>query len=177
MRDVTKRIMVDIETLGVSPGSAILSIGAIRFDEGGIGEQYYREISLKSCQEAGLEIDAGTLEWWLSQDEAVTDVLRGGDRLADVLEEFRGYYHDTEEIWANSPSFDCALLESAYDAVGMDEPWHYSDTRDFRTIRSLPCAVEVEREGVAHNALDDARYQARVVCETLQAMTDQEEDR
>lgn len=177
MRDVTKRIMVDIETLGVTPGSAILSIGAVRFDEDGIGEPYYREISLKSCQDAGLEIDADTLEWWLDQADAVTDVLSGGDPLEEVLEEFSGYYHDTEEIWANSPSFDCALLESAYDAVGLTEPWEFYETRDLRTIRSLPCAVEVEREGVAHNALDDARYQARVVYETLQAIDDQEEDR
>lgn len=165
--DETERVMVDIETLGLEPGAAILSIGAVRFDVDGLGDEFYREISLSSCQGAGLEIDAETLDWWLSQDDAVTGILTGGDSLDDVLESFCGWFPKGAEIWANSPSFDCEHLEVAFDAVGMTEPWEFRDERDVRTLRSLPCAVDVEMLGDEHDALDDAKYQARIVAETL----------
>lgn len=173
--DGTEHVMVDIETLGLSPGSAILSIGAVRFDEYSLGDEFYREVSLTSCQDAGLDIEASTLEWWLTQDDAVTGILTGGDPLADVLAAFSEYYADTEEVWANSPSFDCELLEAAFEVVGMTEPWTFRDERDVRTLRSLPCAVDVEMDGDAHDALDDARYQARIVSETLRSLQSEAE--
>lgn len=162
------RVMVDIETLGLDPGAAILSIGAVRFDTAGLGQEYYRNVDLKSCEAAGLEIDAGTLDWWLSQDEEVQDVLTGGIELEAVLREFsHEYYGHADEIWANSPSFDCDILAAAYEAVGQDTPWHYSDERCCRTLFSLPMAPEIDREGDHHNALDDAKHQARVASATL----------
>lgn len=164
---VQERVMVDIETLGIEPGSAILSIGAVEFAPGGLGDEFYREISLESCQDAGLHIDAGTLEWWLNQDDAVTGILTGGDPLEDVLGSFWCWFPDGAEVWANSPSFDCEMLEAAFDGVGMTEPWEFHDERDVRTLRSLPCAAAVEMDGDEHDALDDARHQARIVSETL----------
>ena len=170
--DSSERVMVDIETLGIEPGSAILSIGAVRFGIDGLGEELYHEISLKSCQEAGLEIDADTLEWWLDQDDAVAGVLTGGDPLGEILARFRLWYHahDFDEIWAKSPSFDCEQLEVAFDAVGLTEPWQFRDERDVRTLQSLPCAVEIEMDGDEHDALDDAKYQARIVSEAIRSL-------
>lgn len=164
----TKRVMVDIETLGLEPGSAILSIGAVTFTPDGLGHEYYNEISLESCQDEGLELDANTLEWWLDQDDDVTGVLTGGDSLGYILSEFADWFPEGAQVWANSPAFDCAHLESAFDAVGLTEPWEYYDTRDVRTLREeIPTAPEVEQEGNEHDALDDARHQARIVSETL----------
>jgi hypothetical protein len=170
--DDTDRVMVDTETLGIDLGSAILSIGAVRFGIDGLGEEFYREISLESCQEAGLEIDADTLEWWLTQDDAVADVLTGGESLYEILAQFGSWYqaHDFDEIWANSPSFDCEQLEVAFDAVGLTEPWEFRDERDVRTLRSLPCAVEIEMDRDEHDALNDAKYQARIVSETIRSL-------
>lgn len=172
VEDDTERVMVDIETVGIEPGSALLSIGAVRFSPDGLDDEFYREITLESCQEAGLEIDANTLKWWLSQDGAVTGVLTGGESLTEVLTQFGSWYqaHDFDEIWANSPSFDCEQLETAFQAVGLSEPWEFRDERDVRTLRSLQCAAEVEMNGDEHDALDDAKYQARIVSETLRSL-------
>jgi hypothetical protein len=161
------RVMIDIETLGLDPGAAVLSIGAVQFDPDGLGEEFYREISLQSCQAVGLEVDADTLEWWLEQDEAVSDVLTGGEQLEDALMDFGMWYPDGAEVWANSPSFDCEHLEAAYDAVGLTEPWEYNDERCVRTLRSLPGSVELAQDGDEHHALDDAKHQAREVSRTL----------
>lgn len=177
--ETTDRVMLDIETLGLEPGCAVLSIGAVRFDTDGVGNDeepaFHRNISLKSCQDAGLSIDAGTLDWWLGQDEDVQHVLTGGDDLVGVLRAFETFYASADEIWAYSPSFDCEVLEAAYGAVGVEVPWSYRDERDCRTLASLPCAVELEQEGNEHDALDDARYQARVASKTLARLEDRQE--
>jgi hypothetical protein len=164
---MTDRVMLDIETLGLERGASVVSIGAVRFDSDGLGETFERTISLTSCQRAGLTIDAETLEWWLTQDEEALEQLSGGDSLATTLEAFSEWYGDADEIWANSPSFDCELLEAAYHAVDRDEPWSFYEERDFRTISSLPVAADVEFDGVEHDALDDAIHQAKIVSMTL----------
>jgi len=168
-RDKTDRVMVDIETLGTETGSAILSIGAALFDVDGVRETFHRSISLTSCQEAGLSIDAETLQWWLEQDEQAQGVLTGGDDLTRVLSEFGCWYrsHDVDEVWANSPSFDCEMLEHAFDIVGIKTPWEFYEERDFRTLKELHFAADVDQQGVEHDALDDAVYQAQVVAKTL----------
>lgn len=167
MSESVDRVMVDIETLGLEPGAAILSIGAVRFDTAELGETFYRSVSLQSCQEAGLTIDADTLDWWLGQDDAVTGILSGGDKLGEVLFDFSEFCGDADEIWAFSPSFDCEMLSAAYDAVDQPVPWSYRDERDARTIAALPYAVEAEQDGDEHDALDDAKYQAWMVAGTL----------
>lgn len=168
--DKIDRVMVDIETLGLEPGVAILSIGAVRFDTGGIGDTFEVNVDLESCEAAGLEIDANTLSWWLDQDEAAQHVLTGGMELGKALWQFSEFYRPANEIWAYSPAFDCAILEAAYDAAGMSSPWTYKDQRDCRTLSALPIAVDVEQEGTEHDALDDAKYQARTVAATLREM-------
>jgi len=122
-----------------------------------------------TCQDVGLDVDASTLEWWLRRDEDARSVLTGGDPLADALVDFRNWYREQEpdEIWANSPSFDCEQLEYAYSAVGLVEPWEYHEERDFRTLRSLPVGGDQDQEGTEHDALDDALHQARVASTAL----------
>lgn len=166
----SERVMVDIETLGLDPGAAILSIGAVRFGPGGLGEEFEINIDLKSCQDAGLDIDAGTLKWWLSQDGEAQHVLTGGMRLGKALWRFSEFYRPADEIWAYSPSFDCEMLKEAYDAAGMSPPWTYKDERDCRTLAALPIWPDFEQEGVEHDALDDAKYQARQTAETLRSL-------
>jgi len=169
---MTDRVMVDIETLGLEPGSAILSIGAVRFGPGRLGDTYAASISLESCQDVGLGSNAETLAWWLDQDAEARDVLTGGDDIATVLTEFVEWYADADEVWANSPSFDCDHLEVAFGRIGMDAPWAYHEERDYRTVASLPGAPELEHDGVEHDALDDAKHQAWEVAATLDWLHD-----
>jgi len=166
--------MLDIETLGIEPGAAILSIGACTFDTEGVGETFEVSVDLESCQARGLKIDADTLQWWLTQDEAARDVLTGGAALPTALSELRHFLdtNDYDELWANSPKFDMAHLEAAYDALGWMVPWDFYELRDVRTVQALPGAVEIEQDGTTHDALDDAVYQAREVAATLRALED-----
>jgi len=166
------RVMVDIETLGLESGSVILSVGAVRFDAEGLGDEFYRSISRESCESVGLDVDQDTLEWWRDQGEEARHVLQGGEELSDVLEAFASWFGTADEIWANSPSFDCEQLEAAYAAAGLVEPWEFYQERDHRTVASLPVAPDLEHDGVEHDALDDAKHQARIVSEALQQLVD-----
>lgn len=168
-----RRVMVDIETLGLDPGAVIVSIGAVAFGCDGTGETFYRSIDRQSCEAAGLHTDEETLKWWQDQGEAARDELEGGEPLGDVLEEFARFYGDAEEVWANSPSFDCEHLSAAFDAVDIVEPWEFYHERDFRTLKNLPGAVELKQDGDAHHALDDAMHQAEVAAATLRVLHEQ----
>jgi DNA polymerase III epsilon subunit-like protein len=170
------RVMIDIETVGLDVGSAIVEIGAVQFAPGeSIDETFYSSVSLTSCQDAGLTIGADTIEWWLGENpEIATDVLVGGDDLADALNEFVTWYNvvNPDEVWANSPSFDCEMLEHAGEQVGVPMPWDFYQERDVRTLDALPHSVEIEQNGTEHTALDDAIYQARVASAILAEVAD-----
>jgi len=173
--DGPRRIMLDIETLGTQPGAALLSIAAVEFqpttagDDDGILDTFHAPVSATSCQEAGLDIDAETLEWWVGRPNA-SEQLLGGYELNQVLRDLQ-LFLDTEgdlEVWAKSPSFDCVLLDAAYRAIGHDGgPWEYWQERDVRTIASLPMAPAPEGIGQDHDPLDDAKQQAVLVAQTL----------
>jgi len=169
--------MVDIESLGTEPGAAILSIGAVVFTDDGVNsaDGFYGEVNLQSNEDAGLGFDADTIEWWLGQSDEAKTVLTGGDDLADVLQSFVDFFDhaDPDEVWANSPSFDCRLLGAAFDAVGVDVPWEYYHERDFRTLKNLPDVGDTfpkNDDAVAHDAFDDAVVQARAASAILSSV-------
>jgi len=167
--DVT-RIMVDIETLGLDVGSAILSIGAVEFDKHNTYDEFYEEICLESNQKKGMDMDASTLTWWLSQDVEAQQILTGGRRFGRVLSEFHMWlmqYDDPIEVWANSPAFDCQHLEHAFDKLDITLRWDYYETRDVQAIKEV-FGIEKEMDGQEHHALDDAKHQVKVVQEALQ---------
>lgn len=165
---MTDRVMIDLETLGTEPGCAIAQVGAVRFGPDGLTEQFKSTISLSSCEDAGLTIDADTLEWWLDQDNA-TQVLTNGNDLRTVLMQLDHYLHGVDELWANSPSFDCAILADAYDAVNMSQPWEYWQERDYRTLKNLAVAPDTDSTA-EHDALADAIQQAEIASTILRLL-------
>lgn len=160
-------IMIDLETLGISPSSAILSIGAVAFDDSAkpIGE-FYRVIDLQSCLDAGLEINGATFYWWLYQDREARDALRKDRQpLAEVLLDFSAWVYGFNTIgkinpWGNGADFDIPIIVSAYKALGYKVPWLYYSSRCYRTWKNLNKGIaKPKRMGTYHNALDDARFQ------------------
>lgn len=166
------RIMVDIETLATTPDAAIVSIGAVAFDENGLGETLHISVSPESCRKHGRRVDKETVRWWERQPDEASHILHGGRTLPAALAELAGFVDGVGELWANSPAFDAVILESAFRACDAEAPWEYYQWRDVRTLRKcLPTwPDELTRGGVEHDALDDARYQARCVRWTLEGL-------
>ena len=72
MKDPAMHIMIDIETLGLKPGSIIISIGMVWFNpvSGAILGEQYIAVDAEASERAGLTIGAGTFLWWMRQSDA-----------------------------------------------------------------------------------------------------------
>jgi len=161
-----RNVMVDLETLGTVPGCSILSIGAVYFDEKGLGDEFYLVVSRDSCAAAGLKEDDDTLAWWQRQspearkvlDEAVSD---DAPNLIVALKSFNTFLDKAGvRMWGNGADFDNAILRCAYAAVNLKPRLGAFNGRCYRTVKSLS-ELKIVREGTYHNALSDAKSQAR----------------
>jgi len=173
---MTDRVMIDLETLGREPGCVICSVGAAKFGEREVGETFEASVDITSCQDFGLEIDAETLSWWLTQSSEARAQLVGGDGLADVLADLNRFIGDADELWANSPSFDLAILEAAFESCGVSAPWEFYEERDFRTLKNLAISHGIEQEGIEHDAVDDAVHQATIAATVLGRINEEVSD-
>jgi 3'-5' exoribonuclease Rv2179c-like domain len=134
--------MLDLETLGTTPGCVILSIGAVAFDSTAVFSTFEVLIDPRSCQRAGLTIDADTVMWWLGQEEAARAAFfqEPAIPLNVALEQFSFWMNASERparLWSKGPSFDAAVLAAAYRAVRLDVPWDFRQERCVRTILDL----------------------------------------
>jgi hypothetical protein len=160
--------MLDLETLGKRPGCVVRSVGAVVFDpRGGPAlAEFYRNVNLASCLEAGLKIDAETLLWWEEQAPEARASLRrpSPDDVLTVLSEFHAWFRSYGGVWvwSHGANFDEPIWGCVAAALGYGVPWKFWDVRCTRTLYHIKNfdPKSVPREGVYHNALDDAWHQA-----------------
>jgi exodeoxyribonuclease VIII len=177
--------MLDIETLGTSPGSVILSIGAVTFGRDGVGtDTFNKVINKKTCLNAGLTVDEDTLEWWMGQSTEARWVLDEAEDkksmgIAEVLMHFSIWLanvsnngHDQLHVWGNGAAFDNALIAEAARRCGFKPLWNYYHDRCYRTLKNLMPTIKLIRTGTHHDALDDARTQAEHAVRLLNELYD-----
>lgn len=170
-------VMLDLETLGTRPGCVIRSIGAVLFDPhtDALGPEFYVNVDRNSCELLGLTVDASTEAWWKRQSLAAqAALLKDPVPLADALWSFSAWWQTNggERIWSHGANFDQPIMEAAYVAVGMQAPWSFWNSRCTRTLYDI-AGVDTRKMSageVKHNALDDARIQARAVHMCLQRL-------
>lgn len=157
--------MLDLETLGTTPGSIIVSIGAVKFDASGLGDTFYQRIDFAEAQKEGFKLNADTVRWWLGQSDESRQELVKTDGCVDTaaaLYMFNSFVGDSDPLlWGNGASFDNSLLAAAYEHLGISKPWKFWNDRCYRTMKGLhPDIPLAKRTGTHHNALDDAISQA-----------------
>lgn len=156
------RVMVDIETLGVSNNATILSVGAVQFNLDGLGREFLLNVNFDNSR----NIDADTIKWWMNQESAAKIALfsEAPFSLNQVMVEFNNFAKDSE-IWGNGSDFDNVILADAFKQCGMK--WNHRANRCYRTLKSFAPQIELKRIGTHHNALDDAKSQALHAIEIL----------
>lgn len=161
-------LMLDFETLGTSPDTAVLSLGAVIFTPFGIVQEKEFHFNLHAQLKAKRAVSADTLTWWMSQGAAAKAVFDKSKVEGGLVSEFAPGFakwvsaYANIRVWGNGASFDVPIIENMLNACGVPVPWKFFNIRCYRTIKVL-FAIEQGNKlaGTKHNALDDARHQAQ----------------
>ncbi len=187
---MTNRVMIDLETLSTEDNAAVVSIGAVVFDDKAILESLYLPLPMKGLRG---HIEPSTIAWWLVQSKEAQDSTFGGERIPPHLAAYKLWEmcdnHQVKHVWANDPHFDYILLRHWWKRYREDAPimapvgvelepliarpfpFKYNTPRSYRTIVDLARQEGLPDEaynaarsgGIKHNAMDDAASQARVI--------------
>ena len=165
-----QHVMLDLETFGTRPGCVLRSIGMVMFDPEGdtLGAEFYMNLTEDDQLAAGCHKDPDTVAWWdrqssQSQSQLLVDqkpFLHVAPLITSFIKGNRGKF-----VWSQGSNFDIVLLEHSMQVFGHKAPWLFYNTRDTRTAYNMSKfdTKSLRREGTYHNALDDAKHQARCV--------------
>lgn len=170
-----KHIMLDLETLGLRAGCRVLSIGAVEFSPAGLSAEFY--MVLNSDDQDRLFVDPDTAAWWERQSQSARSVFTDPKVPTPAgLAAFNEYCASISGvrdlcIWGNGADFDQPILAAVYamQAPDLKLPWQWG-SRCYRTLKNLRPGLRLERQGTYHNALDDAKTQAKHAVQLLDAV-------
>lgn len=165
-------LMFDMETLDTKPSAIILSLGAVKFDPTDFNNKYempslYLRFDIDNQSQLGRTIGESTLDWWKKQSPEIQETaFSDNDRtsLLDAVEKFHQFAWNCDRIWSQG-SFDVNIMEDLYRMIGRTTPWNYWQIRDSRTLFDF-IDGNIDRSK-HHDALEDAREQARAVQRSL----------
>ena len=163
---MSNHVMVDLETLALNQQAVIVSIGLVLFNEHEILDSIYIEVD-KNDQPQRTQ-DPVVLDWWNKQSDEAKQVLNSKYAVnplvaIDLINGFLGkndICKDSLRVWGNGSDFDNIILNDFFNDYNAMS-WQFHNNRCFRTIKSIFEVDKPKREGVHHNALDDAIHQVK----------------
>jgi hypothetical protein len=168
-----KDVMLDLETLGTRHDALIMQIGACYFDRmtGEIGVAFSANIDPGSYNDK-FTVDYDTIKWWMQQsDDARRLVMEAPMSLVEAIFGLTHFLEGKDvTLWSHA-TFDMPILHNAFQTVGMKNPVPFRNMRDLRTLVDLADYTDkLERDGVHHHALDDAKFQVRYASEAFKKL-------
>lgn len=169
-----RMVMFDLETLNTEADSVVLTLGAVVFDP--VKNEFYDELYLKfdveQQMDKGRTTSDSTLEWWGKQAQEVQEAAfseTNRQSIEDCLQAFRQFVHKhkADRIWSQG-SMDPLIMNHMYKQFGQPVPWSYWMERDSRTMFDF-YEPNMDRSK-HHDALEDAREQAKGVCTIVKKM-------
>lgn len=182
-------IQFDIETLSLHSAHAVVGeigihVDHLFLDTDGrvrVGSDGLMSVLLDmgEQQRTGRELDIGTIQWWLKQNETARNIMadpHDRKRVFDAVQTvdtFVRKHMDIAEvkgskvfILSSAPAFDMTNVRSLYEAAGMEHPWQHWQEHSQRTLRKL-CNPETipprSAEEFLHGGASDAEYQNKVL--------------
>lgn len=181
-------LMLDIETFGTKPNAPIIGIGAVIFDRAeiqrpiDIPNDHRLELVVDADGQLHATADASTIYWWMMQNEDARKkyaghVVKENNQPAPLslfaaMKEYLAFcrIHRPEYVWCNGATFDHVIMQSAFDAIGLKNPFFYSKCLDARTIYKLVPQVTVdctEYNLTPHSAVSDCLRQVFLLTKIL----------
>jgi hypothetical protein len=159
-------VMLDLETLAVSPDAVVLSIAAVEFNPFEVTKDFSKLKAIQilldiddQVQNYQRKVDDSTVEWWGNQAQEVQDVIFsdvGRVSLVEGLSQLTKFCWNKSRIWAQGPQFDMTILEHMYKQSSVSPAWKYWQIRDARTVLDL---FPVEQPVVTHDSIEDCKRQ------------------
>jgi hypothetical protein len=163
---ITNVFMVDLETGGLAPGSAILEVAAAEFvpQTGEILREWCESIDLLDSLRLGLTIDAETAAYHLRN--GYSGDLRGTTlwRALQGLDVFLHQHHEEIEVWAWGKDFEAKHFEHVLGMLGMPALWDFRNLHCARD-RWMAARGDAKPGKRQHKALADVRSQVRDLAE------------
>lgn len=178
--------MVDNESVGLKPNSAVAQIGAVIFqDDFTIMDRYCINLNIDQQLDLGSTYDDGTLDWWMLQEDENSDlynsVFDNPMNLDGAYKNWSTWLKDNSPVndvgfrfWCNHLLFDVPMLNNfmSYYDDNMKHYIKYNNFEDFATVRNmakrkvsnfkvLENKINVDANGASHNALYDAVWQTK----------------
>lgn len=127
--------------------------------------------------DGGAVPDPDTIMWWMQQSEEARSAINDKNAamaISTALIQLVAFIRGNSEpgrvqVWGNGATFDNVIMRASYDRVDIPCPRHFANDRDVRTIVELGRAIginprrDIPFEGDRHNALADAKHQAKYV--------------
>lgn len=161
-------LMIDLETLDVTPTASILTIGAVRFDPFGnelddpTCSKLYIKVDIDSCDLHGGTVSQSTIDWWANQSsEAQEEAFdpTGRVTIEEAMNQLYKFSWGAKRVWSHGAAFDVPICEFYFRKVGKSIPWQFWEVRCTRTLYDL--GIDPNRPPVLkHHALEDAWNQA-----------------
>ena len=161
-------VMIDLETLDITPTASVLTIGAVRFDPFGDDvkdptcDKLYIRVDLDSCEDIGCTINPETVDWWGRQSQAAQDEAFDPQyriSVQDAMNQLYKFCWGAKRVWSHGAGFDVIILEHLFRKIGKAVPWSFWEVRDTRTLFDI--GINPNRPPVLkHHALEDAWNQA-----------------
>lgn len=158
--------MLDIETLGTTAGSPVVTIGAVLFDPFSCdsGEVLMERalnirIDVSDAIKYSTGVEGSTIRWWFEQKDEAIKALIGDDcvPMQEALTKLWRYCHErgafvdkeffhglsslpkTNRYWAKDPDFDMQLMRYYYEHPHFKAqmPWKFWECRSVRTVQDL----------------------------------------
>lgn len=161
---MTNELMVDLETMAVTPNAVVLTLGAVKFNPygNGVSDSLYMRINIDDQDLLGREVDPNTLDWWSQQSPAVMEeAFSDQDRVpfAEAMDRFHKFAWGCSAFWSHGATFDLVIIENIFRQLGKPIPWNFWQMRCSRTIFDIGINPDMPK-GDLHNALADAKRQA-----------------
>lgn len=158
-------IMCDLETLGTTADSVLLSAGFVIARNNEIVATHEVFFDLRDQFVGGSyvrRVDPSTLLWWFDQEDTARQAQINVDRIPfrDAIYNIGAWMHangvnDKTLFWGNGSDFDVAMLCHAFKQVGVPTPWQFWNHRCFRTVKSMYKNIKPKKVN-DHTALNDA---------------------
>jgi DNA polymerase III epsilon subunit-like protein len=155
-------VMLDFETMGSSPISAVVQIGAVQFRRTGeIISELLINVSLRDELEEGFKIDADTVMWWMGQENKT---WMDGEKMdsEEAFIELNRFMQGAKLVWSHS-TFDAPIFFYHNKVLDLQQSVRFTKFVDLRTVSMMTkgrlTIPATERPAGAHDALIDCRYQ------------------